>query len=136
MRNESDFLELEPYQVEIYQDLVRNRQYYQLASVVLESEIGDLGFNQSLTEMNWILFKVITSTSTTSVRHRQYHQLISDILESKIGELGGGRYIGFSLELERYQVGIYQDIVRHQHYYMLPSDIIEYEIGELIFIKL
>ena len=44
----------------IYKDSVKHRRYYQLTSGILESEIDELGFYQSLTkrQVNWILFRV------------------------------------------------------------------------------
>ena len=42
----------------IYQDSVTHRHYYELTSVILESEIGELGSYQSLRAMNRILFRV------------------------------------------------------------------------------
>ena len=37
-----------------YHDSVKNRQYYQLTTNILESKIAELGFYQSLREMNQI----------------------------------------------------------------------------------
>ena len=67
------------------------RHFYQLKTCILVTEIGELGFYQSLTEMKRILFlfrDIKLRIHQDSVRYRHYYQLKRGILESEIRELG------------------------------------------------
>ena len=75
----------------IHQDLVKHRHNYQLISGISESEIGELGFDLSLRDINRILLRIRDiwiGIYQDLVKHRSYYQLTTDILETEIGEIG------------------------------------------------
>ena len=81
-------MELETYEAGIYQDSARHIDYCKLTSRILESEITELDFYQSLREINWILEKLEVRIYQDSVKYRHNFQLTSGILEYEIDELG------------------------------------------------
>ena len=137
-------LELEArvrHEVRIHWDSIRQTQYCQLTSDILESDMCEFTFYQSLREMKWMFLthRDIRSWNLSRFRHIQtllpshkWHSRVWNrwiFFFSEFWEI----WIGFILEWETYEVGIFQDPLRNRHCYQLMGGIIEFETGKLGF---